>query len=105
MKKSKCFQKYGKEWSKELTRTTRNYFEYIFAGYVKHIGGKGFRYAIDRVILKMNGYTSLIPEDEMNKKIFLFTLSESDTLGHRDMTFDVAYDSADDLVDDGWAID
>lgn len=105
MKKSKCFQKYGKEWSQELTRTTRNYLESMFAGYVKHIGGKGFRYAIDRTLLKMDEYTALIPENEMNKKIFLFTLAESDTLGHQDMTFDMAYDSVDDMIDDGWAVD
>lgn len=105
MRKSKCFQKYGKEWSKELTESTRNYLESMCAGYVKHIGGKGFRYAMDRVLLKMDECTALIPEDEMNKRIFLFTLAESNTLGHQDMAFDVAYDSVDDMIDDGWAID
>ena len=106
MKNSKCFQKYGKEWSKELTRNTRNYLESMFAGYVKHIGGKGFRYAIDRTFLSMRHYAAMIPDSEKEKRIFLFSFTEFNKLGDpKDMAFDVAYNSVNDMIDDGWAVD
>lgn len=106
MRKSKCFQKYGKEWSKELTESTRNYLESMFAGYVKHIGGKGFRYAIDRTFLAMRHYATLIPDSEKDRRLFLFSFTEFNILGDpKGIAFDVAYDSVDDMIDDGWAVD
>ena len=106
MNKSNCYKKYGKEWSKELTENTRKHFETMFAGYVKHIGGKTERYAIDRTFLAMKKYSALIPEDQKDKRIFLFSFTEFNMLGDpKGMVFDTSFDSVDELIDDGWAVD
>lgn len=103
---SKCSQKYGKEWSKELIQSTRKHLESMFAGYVKHIGGKGSRYAIDRTFLAMKCYAALIPDSEKEKRLFLFSFTEFNYLGDpKGMAFDTAYDSVEEMIDDGWAID
>ena len=105
-KKSNCYKKYGKEWSRELTEATRNQLETMFAGYMKHIGDKDERYAIDSTFLAMKKYAALIPEEEKGKRIFLFSFTEFNMLGDpKGMTFDVAYESVEDLIDDGWAVD
>ena len=105
-KKSNCYKKYGKEWSKELTEYTRKHFETMFAGYMKHIGDKDERYAIDSTFLAMKKYAALIPEEEKGKRIFLFSFSEFNMLGDpKGMAFDVAYNSVDELIDEGWAVD
>ena len=106
MNKSNCYKKYGKEWSKELSDYTRKHLETMFAGYLKHIVGKTERYAIDRTFLAMKKYAALIPEDQKGKRIFLFGFTEFNMLGDsKGMVFDIAYDSVDDLIDDGWAVD
>ena len=106
MKRSNCFKKYGKEWSKELTGYTRNHLEAMFSGYMKHIGDKDERYAIDSTFLAMKKYAALIPEDQKGKRIFLFSFKEYNMLGDpKGMVFDIAYDSIDELIDDGWAVD
>ena len=105
-KKSNCYRKYGKEWSPTLVQATRNYFESMFAGYLKHIGNKDGRYAIDRTFLAMRKYAALVPEAENEKRIFLFSFSEFNILGDPSgMVFDIAYDSVDEMIDDGWAVD
>ena len=107
MKKSRCYQKYGREWSKELTNSTREYFSSMFMGPVKHIAGKGERYAIERSFLAMKVYASLIPEAVKDKSVFLFTFTEYNPFkgGAKGLAFDIAYDSVDDMIDDGWAVD
>ncbi len=106
MKRSNCYKKNGKEWSKELTEYTRTHLETMFSGYMKHIGDKDERYAIDSTFLAMKKYAALIPEDQKGKRIFLFSFAEYNMLGDpKGMAFDIAYDSVDDLIDDGWAVD
>ena len=105
-KKSNCYKKYGKEWSRELTESRRKHFETMFAGYMKHIGDKDERYAIDSTFLAMKKYAALIPEEEKGKRIFLFSFMEFNMLGDpKGMVFDVAYNSVDEMIDDGWAVD
>ena len=107
MRKSKCYLNYGKEWSKELTERTREYFSSMFIGPVKHIAGKGERYAVERSFLAMKDYAALIPEGEKGKSIFLFTFKDYNPLlgGVTGLAFDVAFESVDDMIDDGWAVD
>lgn len=106
-KKSECMKRYGREWSKELTETTREYFSEMFMGPVKHIAGKGSRYAVDRTVLVMKRYAELIPEAEKDKRVFLFTFKDFNPLtgGVTDFAFDTAYESVDEMIDDGWAVD
>ena len=104
--KSNCYRKYGKEWSPTLVQATRNYFESMFAGYVKHIGDKDGRYAVDTTFMSLKKYAELIPSDEKDKRVFLFSFTAFNILGDPSgMTFDVAYDSVDEMIDDGWAVD
>ena len=106
MEKSKCFQKYGNEWSKGLTETTREYFSSMFMGPVKHIAGKGERYAVERTFIALKAFASLIPEEVKDKAVFLFTFKDFNPIkGATGLAFDVAYDSVDDMIDDGWAVD
>ncbi len=105
-KKSNCYKKYGKEWSGELREDTRNHLDTMFAGYIKHISNKGSRYAIDKTFLAMKKYAALIPETEKEKRIILFSFTEFNILGDpKGMVFDVAYNSVDEMIDDGWAVD
>ena len=106
-KKSECMKRYGREWSKELTETTREYFSEMFMGPVKHIAGKGSRYAVDRTFLVMKRYAELIPEAEKDRRVFLFTFKDFNPLtgGVTGLAFDTAYESVDDMIDDGWAVD
>ena len=104
---SKCMKKYGREWSKELTNTTREFFSSMFMGPVKHICGRGERYAVDRSFLSMKTYAALVPAEEKDKSIFLFTFKDYNPFlgGATGLAFDVAYESVDDMIDDGWAVD
>lgn len=106
-KKSECMKRYGREWSKELTNTTREFFSEMFMGPVKHIAGKGSRYAIERSFLSMKKYAELIPEAEMSKSVFLFNFKDYNPFsgGVTGLAFDTAYESVDDMIDDGWAVD
>lgn len=105
-KKSNCYRKYGREWSIGLTQATRNRFESMFSGYLKHIADKGSRYAIDRTFMSMKKYNAMIPDSEKDKRIFLFTFTKFEILKDPEgMVFDVAYDSVDEMIDDGWAVD
>ena len=106
-RKSECMKRYGREWSKNLTETTREYFSSMFMGPVKHIAGKGERYAVERIFLSMKAYAALVPEEEKGKEVFLFTFTEYNPFkgGAKGLAFDVAYDSVDDMIDDGWAVD
>ena len=106
MKQSNCYRKYGREWSSVLTDATRKLFESMFSGYLKHIGNKAGRYAIDRTFLAMKKYAAMIPEEEKEKRIFLFSFTKFNMLGDpKGMVFDVAYNSVDEMIDDGWVID
>ena len=105
-KKSNCYRKYGREWSMMLVDATRKQFETMFAGYLKHIASKSERYAIDRTFFALKKYSELIPESENEKRIFLFSFGEFNILGDPSgMVFDIAYDSVDEMIDDGWAVD
>ena len=79
----------------------------MFMGPVKHIAGKGERYTIERTFLAMKVYASLIPEEVKDKSVFLFTFTEYNPFkgGAKGLTFDIAYYSVDDMIDDGWAVD
>ena len=106
LKTSNCFKKYGKEWSADLTKSTKMHFENMYAGYLKHIAGKGSRYAIDKTFFSMKKYASLIPEEDKEKRIFLFTFTKFEILKDPEgMVFDIAYNSVDEMIDDGWAVD
>ena len=105
-KKSNCYRKYGKEWSAMLVQATREHFENIFSGYLKHIAGKGARFAIDMSFFSMKKYAAMIPDAEKDKRLFLFTFTKFEILNDPEgMAFDVAYDSVDEMIDDGWAVD
>ena len=96
----------GKEWSPALVQATRDYFESMFSGYVKHIGDKDGRYAIDRTFISMKKYEPLIPEAEREKRVFLFSFTKLSIMDDPEgIAFDVAYDSVDEMIDDGWAVD
>lgn len=106
-KGSECYRRYGNEWSRALTDVTRECFLSIFAGPVKHIAGKGERYAIERTFLSFDEYGSIVPEEEKDKAIFLFTFTEFDPffMGISGLAFDIAYENVDEMIADGWAID
>ena len=106
-RKSECMKRYGREWSEELTKTTREYFSSMFMGPVKHICGKGERYAVERSFLSMKAYAALVPEEEKSKTIFLFTFKDYNPFlgGATGLAFDMAYESVEDMIDDGWAVD
>ena len=55
----------------------------------------------------MKKYAELIPEEEMNKSVFLFNFKDYNPFsgGVTCLAFDTAYESADDMIDDGWAVD
>lgn len=76
---SKCKEKYGQEWSEELTQTTLEYFDSCPIGFVKRIN-RG--YGIAQVV----GGQIEVSDPDSGKIIG-------------------AYKSAQDLVDDGWAVD
>ena len=77
---SKCKEKYGQEWSEELTRETLEYFSsYPAVGMVKRIN-RGYG------IAKVVGTRIQITDPGTEAVI-------------------ATYDSAQDMVDDGWAVD
>ena len=106
MKKSKCFQTYGREWSNELTETTKKHMESVGAGFVKHITGKTGRIAFTQASGGFERYAKLIPESELSKEVLLLALKDSYPAGRTIRTvFECTYDSIQDMIDDGWAVD
>ena len=106
MEKSKCFQKYGSEWSKELTETTKNHMATVGAAFVKHITGKSGRIAFTRASGGFERYAKMIPESELSKEVLLLALRDSFPAGMTIRTvFECTYDSIQDMIDDGWAVD
>ena len=78
---SKCKEKYGQEWSEELTKETLEYFgSYPSVGMVKRIK-RGYG------IAKVTADKHIQITDPKTQAII------------------ATYDSAQDLVDDGWAVD
>lgn len=108
MRKSKCFQKYGAEWSKSLTEMTKEYMEGLGTGFVKHINGRCGRIAFTRNAFDFDfeKYSKLIPASELSKEVFIVALQEGFPLDVSVATaFDCAYESVQDMIDDGWALD
>ena len=108
MLKSKCYQKYGEEWSKGLTETTRKHMEGIGTGFVKHIEGRCGRIAFTNKAFDFDfeKYMKLIPESELSRKVFIVALQENCLLDTAPgSAFDCAYDSVQDMIDDGWVLD
>ena len=104
----KCFQKYGNEWSQGLTETTRQHMENIGAGYVKHITGKWGRIAFTKSAPRFDfrKYSEMIPPEELSKEVFIVVLPDSRPLfAAAGPEFECTYDSIQDMIDDGWAVD
>lgn len=76
---SRCKEKYGQEWSEGLTQTTLKYFDSCPSGFVKRINRE---HGIARVV----GAQIQVANPDSGKIIG-------------------TYVSAQDLVDDGWAVD
>ena len=101
---SKCKEKYGREWSAELVQTTRKYFEDFIPGFFKHIGKNPSCLVIDTTIFK---------GDEDEKSIMTsFKTSSPDYHGERYVFQDADggdfikyYNTVDEIIDDGWAVD
>ncbi|MCR5731674.1 MAG: hypothetical protein K6G51_01875 [Sphaerochaetaceae bacterium] len=103
---SKCKEKYGKEWSESINESTRDYFEDMPFGTVKHILDKGSRYVLSRGMFYASKHKLQVPESLWNKKVFLFTYIDGyPAQMPRLIKFDIAYDSIEDMIDDGWALD
>jgi len=95
---SKCMEKYGKEWSSELTKATLNFLNVYPTGIVKHIGDKGYRRMFDNSCFMF--FSSVIPQKELLNQVFLFHMGKE-----KQLTYDCSYETVQDMVDDGWAID
>ena len=108
MSDSKCFQKYGNEWSRSLTEMTKEHMKGIGTGYVKHITGIWGRIAFTRSAFgsDFGKQTKLIPESELSNEVFIVALPDSRPLYKATgPVFDCAYPSVQDMIDDGWALD
>ncbi|MCR5731676.1 MAG: hypothetical protein K6G51_01885 [Sphaerochaetaceae bacterium] len=103
---SKCKEKYGREWSASLNESTRDHFEKWGFGLVKHIGKIDARYAINVNLFGEDKLRAEVPEADRDKDIFLYTFTDYDfLLGPKGLKYYMAYDTIEDLIDDGWAID
>ena len=108
MNRSNCFQKYGNEWSQSLTEMTKEYMKGIGTGFVKHITGICGRIAFTRSAFGpgFEKQTKLIPETELSNEVFIVALPDSNPLYKAaGPTFDCAYPSVQDMIDDGWVLD
>lgn len=97
---SKCKEKYGKEWSKELTQTTRQYFEDFKPGIFKHIGGNPYCLVLDTTVFKGDEDEKEIMEglpDYHGERYIFQDANEGEYINY--------YNTVDEIIDDGWAVD
>ncbi len=85
-----------KKWSDELVAYTRDHFGDLRATCLKNING-GYAVAYDSSLFIPDRVKASVPEAEKGKR---FILSE-----HKTGAFVAAYDSLEDLIDAGWALD
>ena len=131
MNKSKCFEKYGREWSEEQNRRTVEFFEgydkeqhVLWEIEVKHITGTPECIAVvgDHMkawveqALTNYIYNSENQPSELEKiwiyhdvdttsHIYLFTYSSFfPFVGVKDPVFYKAYKTVEEFIDDGWAV-
>ena len=108
MDRSKCFEKYGNEWSQGLTNLTRQHMDGIGTGFVKHITGKWGRIAFTRKAFESDfeKFSKIIPSAELSKEVFVVALPDSRPLfAAAGPEFECAYGCVQDMIDDGWAVD
>lgn len=97
----RCFEKYGNEWSEELTKVTRELLAESPLVMMKNIDRKRFAAFVDLVVLgepKAASYRAAFPESYNNERYFLRNLKG----GEKPFLF---YNSIDEIIDDGWAAD
>ncbi|MBR1938101.1 MAG: hypothetical protein IJ836_04005 [Spirochaetales bacterium] len=57
-------------------------------------------------LLNFGSYKKDFPEEDQDKEMFLFTFKEYHPIkGPRGTEFDIAYETIEDMIDDGWAVD
>ena len=94
------------QWSESLKQATRDHFEGWGFGLVKYSGKKDDRYAYARAVLPFFERSLTIPEPVQDKQVFLFTFKDyTPSKGPSGLEFDEAYDSIEDMIAAGWALD
>ena len=90
-------------WSEELQKMTIEHFGEAEATMLKAVvnGKYAFALGFDRNLFITDKAEVLIPENEKDKRYFIFTMDDS----RKPVSFIKAYDFVEDLVEDGWAID
>ncbi len=90
-------------WSEELQKMTIEHFGEAEATMLKAVvnGKYAFALGFDRNLFITDKAEVLIPENEKDKRYFIFTMDDS----RKPVSFIKAYDFVEDLVKDGWAID
>ena len=90
-------------WSEELQKMTIEHFGEAEATMLKAVvnGKYAFALGFDRNLFITDKAEVLIPENEKDKRYFIFTMDDS----RKPASFIKAYDFVEDLVKDGWAID
>lgn len=105
---SKCFKKYGKEWSKEARKATLNYFGNLPDTPLKHIVNKQACVGYSKLITIPLYAKEVMPEEceKSEDIIFLFTFEKfSIFTGPTGLKFYNSYPSLEAMMDDGWVID
>ena len=85
----------NRKWSDELRRCKIEHFGDLGATCLKNINGS-FAVGYDRNLFITDGAEKVIPEEEKDKRYIITDY---------DGNFISSYDFAEDIVDDGWAID
>ena len=131
MDKSKCFEKYGREWSEEQNRRTVEFFEgydkeqhVLWEIEVKHITGTPeciavvgdhmkawVEQALTNYIYNLENQPSelekiwIYHDVETTSHIYLFTYSSFfPFVGVKDPVFYKAYKTVEEFIDDGWTV-
>jgi len=102
---SKCLEKYGNEWSASTNENTRDMMETNNGMMMKHIA-HDFSCVMFSNPLSDESQSSLVTEADKAKQFFLFKFETYRRFNNFEgLEFYKAYDSASDLIDDGWAVD
>ena len=90
-------------WSEELKKMTIEHFGDFGETILKTVAKGKYSYAVgfDRNLYITDKAEFLIPENEKDKRHFIFTMDDS----RNPISFIKAYDFIEDLVEDGWIID
>ncbi len=96
----------SKKWSEGLIKATKEHFYRMGFGLVKHIDGKDSLYALDTDMFGLGKLKEITPEAEQDKQVFLYSFKDYNMFkGPTEPKFEKAYESIDDMIDDGWAVD